>query len=133
MKADIKIEVAKAVADFRLYAARATNEIEKTVMQYALIVEKTAKECFKVRGDESVYNEPPRVDTGRLRASITHRSMRENGIFSAEIGTNVEYAADVEYGTSNTMPHPFMSYALGMYQKEIEDAIGQAVKDANNA
>jgi phage gpG-like protein len=124
MKADIKIEAAKAVADFQKYHARAVSN---------MLVERAAKECFKGRGDESVYNEPPRVDTGRLRASITHRATRENDVYAVEIGTNVEYAADVEYGTSTTWPHPFMSYALGMYQKEIEDAIGQAVKDANNA
>ena len=35
------------------------------------------------------------VDTGRLRASITHRMMG----MGAEVGTNVKYASFVEYGT----------------------------------
>jgi HK97 gp10 family phage protein len=37
------------------------------------------------------------VDTGRLRQSINHRF---TGDLSAEVGTNVEYAAFVEFGTS---------------------------------
>jgi Bacteriophage HK97-gp10, putative tail-component len=41
----------------------------------------------------------PNVDTGRLRASITHRLVVDaNGLY-AEVGSNVSYAAFVEYGT----------------------------------
>jgi len=80
------------------------------------------------------YNEPPRVDTGRLRASITHRGVRSSaGAYRQEVGTNVEYAEDVELGTSKTMPHPFLGYAFGMYEKEIEAAIADAVREADNA
>jgi phage gpG-like protein len=44
----------------------------------------------------------PRVNTGRLRASITHRVFSSPSGAFAEVGTNVEYAAFVEYGTG---PH----------------------------
>uniref|UniRef100_A0A6H1ZNR6 Putative tail protein n=1 Tax=viral metagenome TaxID=1070528 RepID=A0A6H1ZNR6_9ZZZZ len=37
------------------------------------------------------------VDTGRLRASMTHRFLG----MGAEVGTNVQYASFVEYGTKN--------------------------------
>ena len=39
------------------------------------------------------------VDTGRLRASITPKLTEENGIFQGIVGTNVNYATFVEYGT----------------------------------
>jgi len=134
MTAGVKADVASAVEAFRKYNVRVTNNVEATVKEYALIVERAAKISFKGRNDESVYNEPPRVDTGRLRASITHRSARDgNGVYFAEIGTNVEYASDVEHGTSETMPHPFLGYALGMYEKEIERELGKAIKEAENA
>ena len=45
------------------------------------------------------------VDTGRLRASISHRVIDEN---SVAIGTNVEYAAYVERGTSKTRAQPYL-------------------------
>ena len=134
MSADFNAQVKEAQAEFRRYSARARSDLDKTVLKYALIVERTAKSVFKGSKDQSVYNEPPRVQTGRLRNSITHRTTRtSSGFFEAEIGTNVEYATDVEFGTSKTMPHPFLSYAMGMYEKEIEEALIKAVQGAEGA
>lgn len=129
----IKVEVEAALAAFRNYSHHATSRVDKAIRDAALIVERDAKLCFKGRNDPSVYNEPPRVDTGRLRASITHRLLKGREGTSAEIGTNVEYASDVEFGTSNTMPHPFLSYALGMNQYDIDSMIADAIKEAGNA
>lgn len=42
------------------------------------------------------------VDTGRLRSSIVHRVEADARSTSVEVGSNVNYAADVEYGTA---PH----------------------------
>ena len=47
------------------------------------------------------------VDTGRLRNSITHTSDGK----SAYVGTNVEYAPYVEYGTVKTTAQPFLKPA----------------------
>jgi len=38
-------------------------------------------------------NPPRRIDTGRLRNSITHTTEDKQGEHTAYIGTNVEYAA----------------------------------------
>lgn len=130
MDAGIKVEVDDSIQAFRAYSIRAESLVEKAVLRGALLVERTAKEIFKGRNDPSVYNEPPRVQTGRLRASITHRGIRENGVYNQEVGTNVEYAFDVEHGTSVTMPHPFMSYALGMHEHDINEDIARAVNEA---
>ena len=58
------------------------------------------------------------VDTGKLRASIT----TEVGNLEAEVGTNVEYAPCVEFGTSKQKAQPFMRPAL-------DKAITQLNKD----
>ena len=42
------------------------------------------------------------VDTGRLRSSIVHRVDGSGRVSGITVGTNVSYAADVEYGTA---PH----------------------------
>ena len=47
------------------------------------------------------------VDTGMLRASITTKV----GELEASVGTNVEYAPFVEYGTSTQDAQPFMTPA----------------------
>jgi HK97 gp10 family phage protein len=39
------------------------------------------------------------VDTGRLRASITHEPITDADVFGFAVGTNVEYARFVEFGT----------------------------------
>lgn len=49
------------------------------------------------------------VDTGRLRNSITH--IVDEGGKCAVIGTNVEYAAYVELGTTRQKPQPYLKPA----------------------
>lgn len=54
------------------------------------------------------------VDTGRLRSSITHDpDLRrdEQGLYGV-VGTNVEYAPHVEFGTSRMRAQPFLRPAL---------------------
>lgn len=52
------------------------------------------------------------VDTGRLRASITWTRGEDAKGPYAEIGTNVDYAPHVEYGTQHMAAQPFMRPAL---------------------
>lgn len=54
------------------------------------------------------------VDTGNLRNSITHTSDDD----TAYIGTNVEYAPYVEYGTSRTKAQPFLKPAANNHADE---------------
>lgn len=52
------------------------------------------------------------VDTGRLRASIDHElGFDALGIY-VDVGSNVEYAAYVELGTSRASAQPFLRPAL---------------------
>lgn len=127
---NITVEVKEAIAAFREYSVKANSELEKAVNNAGLLVEGTSKRLFKGRNDASVYGEPPRVDTGRLRASITHRLKKENQVLISEVGTSVEYASDVEFGTSGTMPHPFLTPSLEQNRTQIEKMISEAIKDA---
>ena len=53
------------------------------------------------------------VDTGRLRSSITRGEVERDGdSLSVDIGTNVEYAPYVEFGTSRRRAQPFLRPAL---------------------
>lgn len=54
------------------------------------------------------------VDTGRLRSSIqVSRGRDAQGAF-VDIGTNVEYAAFVEFGTSRMSAQPYLRPALAV-------------------
>ena len=48
------------------------------------------------------------VDTGRLRASITYEIVRYEGKWILRVGTNVNYAPFVEYGTEHNPKQPFL-------------------------
>ena len=63
-----------------------------------------ALEAIGIQAEGDVAELAP-VDTGRLRDSITHEvDESEEAVY---VGTNVEYAAYQEYGTSKMKPHPF--------------------------
>jgi phage gpG-like protein len=54
----------------------------------------------------------PRVRTGRLRSSISW-ALGEDGLgLFVDVGSNVEYAAYVELGTSRAKPYPYLRPAL---------------------
>jgi HK97 gp10 family phage protein len=53
------------------------------------------------------------VDTGRLRASITHALGRDSQSVYCDVGTDVVYAPYVEFGTSRQAAQPYLRPALG--------------------
>lgn len=60
----------------------------------------------------SAPGQPPAPDLGRLRASITSVIEKAFLSFVAQVGTNVEYAPDLEFGTKNMAARPFMLSTL---------------------
>lgn len=64
------------------------------------------------------------VDTGRLRASISHA--RDD--HAAYIGTNVEYAPDVELGTSRQKAQPYLRPAAENYADEYKQIVKTALQ-----
>lgn len=80
------------------------------------------KACLLVEGDAK-RNCP--VDTGRLRASITNRLEVEEKQLVGIVGTNVEYASYVEFGTSNPKYpcQPFLFPALESNKEKIKDLL----------
>ena len=84
----------------------------------------------------SVEGEPPAVDTGTLRMSITHE-VREEGNDKAvgvvgSILNNPPYGRYLEYGTSQMKPRPWLSRALNESIEFIKQAqkkiLGKAIE-----
>lgn len=80
--------------------------VAKDLLRRAVRVESQAKRNASGRPG-------PRVRTGRLRASISHRLVAGGryGIY-AQVGTNVEYGGFVEYGTDRAPAYPYLRPAL---------------------
>jgi len=66
------------------------------------------------------------VDTGRLRNSITNAV--DSGDQSVYIGTNVEYAAFVELGSSRQRPKPYLKPAATEHGDEYRAIAEQALR-----
>ena len=65
-------------------------------------------------GNRSKPGEPPHVDTGTLRRSITHQVVRTGGPTFAvcRVGSNIEYSKWLELGTSRMAARPFLRPSL---------------------
>lgn len=75
---------------------------------------------------ETYAKEKCPVDTDRLRSSITHEV--EMGDKSVVIGTNVEYAAFVELGTSKMRARPYLRPAAEDHSQEYKAIVEEALK-----
>ena len=64
------------------------------------------------------------VDTGRLQQSITHEVERKPKEVIGRVGTNVEYAVYVEYGTSVMSAQPYLRPALEKNRSRIGKILG---------
>lgn len=66
------------------------------------------------------------VDTGNLRGSITHK-VRENKVV---VGTNVEYAPYVEFGTYKAKAQPYLRPAVDKNRSKIKTLFNEVYKKA---
>lgn len=85
----------------------------------------TAIERTLIRAGEIVVNEAKNlcpVDTGNLRNSIGRSDVHDNQI---DVGTNVEYAINVELGTYKQGAQPYLGPAL----KGKQEAISAILKE----
>jgi len=114
----VGIEGGKELAEkFKSIGKQVYTQQEQAVMLAGMLVERHAK-----------LNAP--VDTGRLRNSIATRlsDSSENNI-SAEVGTNVQYAKSVEYGTSKMNAQPYLYPALENNKQKILKMLAKAFKE----
>ena len=66
------------------------------------------------------------VDTGRLRNSISHATVKE----AAYIGTNVEYAPYVELGSPTVKAHHMLQRAATEHTAEYKKIMEDSMKNA---
>jgi len=91
-----------------------TDNIQKALEKVGALVERQAK----INVSQSSGH--PRVQTGRLRSSITH----EVGKDEVRIGTNVDYGKYLELGHADGSRHyPWLFPALEYKRKEIIDIL----------
>lgn len=70
------------------------------------------------------------VDTTNLRDSIESRTQPQRNTILTEVGTNVEYAPHVEYGTRKMAAQPYLRPAVDEVSSKLERRIRMAVLEA---
>ena len=105
------------------------DALEDQVEQALTAVGITAENNAKREITRAVYDTPESksgyVRTGRLRNSLTHSvAMNEKAVY---IGSNVEYAAYVELGTSRMRARPYLRPAVENYTDEYKNLVKQAL------
>ena len=90
------------------------ERVETALIQIGMLAEGYAKQALT---DQNA------VDTGRLRNSVTNQ-YDDSTVY---VGTNVEYAPYIEFGTYRMEARPYLAPALeehvDEYEKIIEDAL----------
>jgi HK97 gp10 family phage protein len=71
------------------------------------------------------------VDTGLLRNSLSERTQRVDDVtVLGQIGTNVEYAPNVEFGTSKQRAQPYLGPTLQESKTDVVRIVQKAMKEA---
>ena len=73
----------------------------------------------------STAPDPPNQDTGHLANNI---SSQRTGLTEAEVSSNAEYSAALEFGTSRMAARPFMQPAADKNRKKATALVMEAVK-----
>jgi HK97 gp10 family phage protein len=103
------------------------NEQKKRVRQAAIFLESYIKKSFGT--SPSSPGEPPGVDTGRLRKSITHEIEEALWDIIGRVGTNVEYGKWLELGTKDMSPRPYLRRAIEENKQELVNIlVGKEIK-----
>ncbi len=101
------------------------NNINKAIEAVAASKEKAlTAAALIVEGDATLLSP---VETGYLKGSISHEVVSEQEV---RIGSSVEYAPHVEYGTSKMAAQPFLRPAFDKNKDGVEQLIGEHFKKA---
>jgi HK97 gp10 family phage protein len=133
------------MADLEWHGKEAMDHVRQRAFQFltraAITVSRRAKELLSVPGTayssghgggrkgKRVYGavrsepgEPPRKQTGRLRASVTYEV--DESSLSARVGTNVTYGKYLELGTKKGIkPRPWLRRALAEMQGKVDELL----------
>lgn len=143
MSVSIRVENTQAVADaLRKYGKDAEREIGKAVDKAALTINGDVKRMIQ-RGPKTgtIYNsrgkqhrasapgQAPATDTGTLVSSVYYTKINP---LTSEVGSRLDYAKYLEFGTMNIAPRPSWMPATEAvrpkFDRWIEDALRKAAR-----
>lgn len=114
----------------RMHSPRMTREVGKAITAAADYLRVEAQLSISegaVSGAghvPSAPGQPPNYDTGHLANNIKNR---KTGPLTAEVSSNAEYAAALEFGSSRMAERPYMQPAAKKTRRQAQALVGAAV------
>ena len=102
--------------------AKIETNVDVALVQSANLIQQEVKES--IVGNRS---EPKSVQTGRFLNSITINKIKPKEL---EVGTDVDYAKYLEYGTSRQPARKHFANTVLRNQSKVKEVINQAIKEA---
>lgn len=113
--------------EFKITTDNTQEVIDRTKMAVLRFLEE-AGQHLESEAKKELENDPRRIDTGRLRNSITHQlASEEKAVY---VGTNVEYGIYVHEGTRRMAPNRFLRNAFERNTEQIEAKLKEALENA---
>ena len=132
-----KVKIVKSNVK-EVLASMAGDRLGKAVMAGGFVLETAVKVSMSAashtgyvygKHQASAPGETPAVDTGILVNSINTELVSSSATEAwSQVGTGVEYAEPLEFGTSRMKPRPFMRPAYDHNVEKIKDAIRRFAK-----
>jgi hypothetical protein len=103
--------------------------VQAAVEEGAHDLRREARDLLDVagRGEPSAPFEPPRRQTGSLRDSLTVELAPDR--LSARVSTPLDVGADLEFGTQDMAPRPWLAPAVENARPRIQARIEAAVRE----
>ena len=115
----IEEKASKLVTKFKLKGVELNTLLKVAIKEASIIVE-----------NDAVLTHPWKNQTGLLEKSITHRIIERKGYPVGQVGTSVEYAEHLEFGSSRNKPYPFLRPSLNRNRAKIKRIIEARLKQA---
>lgn len=95
------------------------NQIVRGIDRASIALQSDLKQVLSTSPSPSAPGQPPGVDTGTLRRSVQVDRSQVDSELKARVGTNVEYARPLEYGTINMAARPWMRPTVTTFKDKL--------------
>ena len=115
-------------------ADQVQRAVQTAVVAGAQDLRREARALLNVagNGEPSATGAPPRRQTGALCDSLTVELAPDR--LSATVGTDLDVGADLEFGTQDTAPRPWLAPVVANaapgIKARIEEAVGEGIRQA---
>lgn len=114
--------------------AKAVNLVRNSAIEGMTNTKTDPTKAYKRQKGKKIHyasadGEYPAVDTGALRQSVTSSVEYTDTGVRGTVGSNLEYSAYLEHGTSKMKPRPWLSPSVAKNKEKIQQLLDETLRD----